>query len=156
MPAFDRKFAMRRTLLRVLGAACALVLIPGRALAAPWNKRAFEAKALNEALQGIGAASLRASDQIDFKAPEIAENGAIVPIEVSSRLPGTQTIYIIAERNPNPLAASFEFLEGAEPFVAMRIKMRESGKLTVIVRAQGGFFSVARDVKVTIGGCGTT
>lgn len=146
----------RRALLRASGLFCLLALVPLRLLAANWNKGAFEAKSMREALRNIGASSLRESDQIEFKAPEIAENGAIVPIEVTSRLPGPQTIHVFAEKNPNPLAASFEFLEGVEPFFATRIKMRESARLLVVVKAQGGFFSTARDVKVTIGGCGVT
>lgn len=147
---------IRRSLLRAAGLACLLALAPVRLLAAQWNKVAFEAKAMPEALKSIGASNLRESDQIEFKAPEIAENGAIVPIEVTSRLPGPQTIYVFAEKNPNPLAASFEFLEGVEPFFATRIKMRESARLLVVVRTQSGFFSAGRDVKVTIGGCGVT
>jgi sulfur-oxidizing protein SoxY len=146
----------RRALLRALGTLCVLAVLPLRAFAEQWNKAAFEARAFSDAMRGIGAASVRPTDQIEFKAPEIAENGAIVPIEVRSRLPGAQTIHVFAEKNPNPLAASFDFMEGAEPFFATRIKMRESGKLTVVVKAQGGFFSISRDVKVTIGGCGTT
>jgi sulfur-oxidizing protein SoxY len=146
----------RRLLLRAAGLFALLALAPMRLLAAQWNEPAFKAKALAEALKNIGASNLRESDQIEFKAPEIAENGAIVPIEVRSRLPGPQTIYLFAEKNPNPLAASFEFLESIEPFFATRIKMRESAKLLIVVRTPGGYFSAARDVKVTIGGCGVT
>ena len=156
MATQDEPLSARRSLLRATGLFWLLSLSPMRLFAAQWNKPAFQAKALAEALKSIGASNVRESEQIEFKAPEIAENGAIVPIEVRSGLPGPQIIYVFAEKNPNPLAASFEFLGNVEPFFATRIKMRESAKLLVVVRTQGGFFSAGRDVKVTIGGCGVT
>jgi sulfur-oxidizing protein SoxY len=152
----EQQMSVRRSLLRAACLFGLLALAPLRLLAAQWNRPAFEAKALAEALKSIGAANARESDQIEFKAPEIAENGAIVPIEVTSRLPGPQIIYVFAEKNPNPLAASFEFLDNVEPFFATRIKMRESAKLLIVVRTSNEFFSAGRDVKVTIGGCGVT
>lgn len=122
-------------------------------LAAEWNKAAFDAKTVPEALKGIGASSISESDQIELKAPEIAENGAIVPVEIVSRIPDTQTVYIIADKNPQSLVAVFQFA-GAEPFVSTRIKMGESSKVRAIVKAGGKFYVASRDVKVTIGGCG--
>jgi sulfur-oxidizing protein SoxY len=149
--------AGRRNALRLLGglalAMAAGVLRPVMALAAEWNKAAFDAKALPEALKALGIAAAADSDKIDLKAPEIAENGAIVPIEVGSALPNTQSIYIFAEKNPQPLVAQFD-LTGIEPFISTRIKMGESAKVRVIVKADGKFYSASREVKVTIGGCG--
>jgi sulfur-oxidizing protein SoxY len=145
---------MRRSVLRTIMFAAIALLAPVRAVAAQWNKAAFDAKVLSDGLTQIGAATVIESEQIDFKAPEIAENGAIVPIEVTSRLAQTQAIYVFADKNQYPLAGSFEFSNGAEPFVATRIKMSESARLTVVVRADGKFYSKAREVKVTIGGCG--
>ena len=147
----------RQALRSICAAGLALgtaVFAPLRALAAEWNRAAFEAKALPDALRGIGASSIADSDKIDFKAPEIAENGAIVPLEITSHIPGTQAVWIIAERNPQPLVAEFDFTEAMEPFVSTRIKMGESSKVRVIVRAGGKFYATTRDVKVTIGGCG--
>jgi sulfur-oxidizing protein SoxY len=123
-------------------------------LAAQWNKAAFDAKALADALKSIGAASVADSDQIQLKAPEIAENGAIVPVEITSRIPGAQTIYIIADKNPQPLVAIFDIASVMEPFISTRIKMGESSKVRILVKAGGKFYVTTQEVKVTIGGCG--
>lgn len=151
----------RRAFLRALaagGAWAGLVasgmLLPLRALAAQWNKPAFDAKALDEALKNIGATAATESDQILLKAPEIAENGAIVPVEVTSRLPGTQSITIIADKNPQPLVAIFDIAPGLEPFISTRIKMGESSRVRVLVKAGGKYYVATQEVKVTIGGCG--
>lgn len=145
---------LRRKLIQALAIAGAGALLPLRLLAAEWNKIAFESKDMASSLKLIGADTAAPSELIRFKAPEIAENGAIVPIEIESRVPGTETIFVLAEKNPQPLAASFRFLNGAEPFVATRIKMSESARVVVVVEADGRFFSASRDIKVTIGGCG--
>jgi len=151
----------RRNFLRALAAGGAYVaaiaagwLRPLELLAAEWNKAAFDAKVLTEALKNIGATSATESDQILLKAPEIAENGAIVPIEISSKIPGTQTIYVVADKNPQPLVAIFDIAPGLEPFISTRIKMGESSKVRVLVKAAGRFYVATQEVKVTIGGCG--
>ncbi|MEO8157359.1 MAG: thiosulfate oxidation carrier protein SoxY [Betaproteobacteria bacterium] len=151
----------RRNFLRILAVGSAYVatfaagwLRPLQSLAADWNKAAFEAIVLADALRNIGAAASTESDQIQLKAPEIAENGAIVPVEITSKLPGTQTIYIFADKNPQPLVAIFEIEAGLEPFISTRIKMGESSKVRVLVKAGGKFYVATQEVKVTIGGCG--
>ena len=151
----------RRNFLRalVLGSAYAATfaaswLRPIQLLAAEWNKAAFDAKVLAEALKIIGGTSAIESDQILLKAPEIAENGAIVPVEITSKIPGTQSIYIVADKNPQPLVAIFDFAAGLEPFISTRIKMGESSKVRVLVKAAGKFYVATQEVKVTIGGCG--
>ena len=151
----------RRTFLRALVLGSAYVatfaagwLRPIQLLAAEWNKAAFETKILAEALKDVGATSATESDQIVLKAPEIAENGAIVPVEITSRIPGTQSIYIIADKNPQPLVAIFDITAGMEPFISTRIKMGESSKVRVLVKAAGKFYVATQEVKVTIGGCG--
>jgi sulfur-oxidizing protein SoxY len=153
----------RRKFLRALALGSAYVatfaggwLRPIHLLAAEWNKPAFEAKALADALKSIGATSVAEADanQIQLKAPEIAENGAIVPVEITSRIPGTQTIYVIADKNPQPLVAIFDITAGLEPFISTRIKMGESSKVRVLVKAGGKFYVTSQEVKVTIGGCG--
>lgn len=155
-PMQTRPAAMRDRRRMILGMLAAMVsgMIPLRALAAEWNKIAFDARALPDVLKGIGASSIAESDRIDLKAPEIAENGAIVPVEITSRIPETESIYIIADRNPQPLVAEFDFTGATDPFVSTRIKMGETSKVRVIVKAGGKFYATARDVKVTIGGCG--
>jgi sulfur-oxidizing protein SoxY len=150
-------FGPRRGALRVLGGVAVALALgalrPIRALAAEWNKAAFDARALPDALKALGIAGAVDSDKIDLKAPEIAENGAIVPVEITSAIPGTEALYLFAEKNPQPLVAQFD-LSGAEPFISTRIKMGESARVRAIVKAGGKFYSASREVKVTIGGCG--
>ena len=101
----------------------------------------------------VGAVDLVESDLIKLKTPEIAENGAIVPIQVSSEIEGTERIFVFAEKNPQPLVASFTFRKGVDPFIATRIKMGESANVHAVVLAGGKHYIATRDVKVTIGGC---
>jgi len=146
-----RSFAIGSTYIATFAAGC---LRPVIVLAAEWNKAAFDAKVLADAMKSLGATAVTESDQIQLKAPEIAENGAIVPVEITSKIPGTQTIYIIADKNPQPLVAIFDIGPGLEPFISTRIKMGESSKVRVLVKAGGRFYVATQEVKVTIGGCG--
>jgi sulfur-oxidizing protein SoxY len=91
---------------------------------------------------------------IDISVPKIAENGAIVPITVRSKILDTERIFVFAEKNPQPLVSDYIITKGVEPFVASRIKMSETAFVHVIVLAKGTFYRAARQVKVTIGGCG--
>jgi sulfur-oxidizing protein SoxY len=120
----------------------------------PWNQAAFSGKTLKDALGALGAQSPANSDAIAIKAPEIAENGAVVPVAVESKLPGTQSITLLVEKNPLPLAASFDIPAGTEPTVATRVKMGESSDIYALVKADGKFFVAKKEVKITIGGCG--
>jgi sulfur-oxidizing protein SoxY len=144
---------LRRRLLTAFGTALAAMLVPLRALATERNVPAFEAKAIADAIRSIGAAEAVESDQVIIKAPDIAENSAIVHIEVESRLPGTQSIWVLAEKNPQPLVAQFDLLPGIDPFVAVRIKMAESAYVRAIVKADGKFWFAQKETKVTLGGC---
>ncbi len=87
-------------------------------------------------------------------APEIAENGAQVPVTVTSRIANTQSISIIVDKNPFPLSSTFEFAGGAEGYVSTRLKMGQTSNVIAVVKADGKFFSASKEVKVTIGGCG--
>jgi len=124
------------------------------AWAQSWNKAGFEAKAVADVLKSLGASGAVESRDIAITAPDIAENGAVVPIEVVSRIPGTEAISIIAEKNPFPLAATVEISNGGEPYTYVRIKMGETSNVRVVVKADGRFYTAAKEVKVTIGGCG--
>lgn len=141
----------------VKSAAALLVLAvstPLRALAAVWNKPAFEAQQVGDALRGMGIAQAGPTHDIVLIAPDMAENGAIVQIEVESRIPNTEAIAILVEKNPTPLIANFIFSNGADPYVVTRIKMAETSELKAIVKAGGQYFSVSRKVEVALGGCG--
>jgi sulfur-oxidizing protein SoxY len=141
---------LRRT---VLGAFVALLAKPLVGLAA-WNESAFGAKTPQDALKGIGAANSAPSKEIVIDAPQIAENGAVVPIEIVSSIPGTSSIAVVLEKNPFPLAAKFDFKEGALPYVKLNVKMAETADVRVVASAGGRHYSATREIKVTIGGCG--
>lgn len=130
------------------------MMFPVRAFAALWNKVAFEAPKMDEALQGLGIDAVASSDAIELVAPQLAENGAIVQIEVWSHLADTEAITVLATKNPTPLIANFMFSNGAEPYVVTRIKMAETSELRAIVKAGGKYYSASRHVEVAVGGCG--
>jgi sulfur-oxidizing protein SoxY len=130
------------------------MMFPLRLIAAPWNGRAFDEVDYSDSLASVGAVDLVESNLIFLKIPEIAENGSIVPIQVRSEIPGTERIFVFAEKNPQPLVASFTFHNEVEPFFATRIKMGESAAVHVVVLAGGKYFVASHDVTVTIGGCG--
>ena len=146
----------RRTLLAWAGGtAAAAGLMPLAARAANWNKPGFEAKAANDAIKNLGAGNLIESKEITITAPDIAENGAVVPVAVTSRIPNTQSISIVAEKNPFPLAATFDIANGAEPYASVRIKMGQTSHVRAVVKAADGrFYTASKEVKVTVGGCG--
>lgn len=145
----------RRMLLTAAAALAAVAALPRALLAAAWPEKAFSQTGAPDALAAMfGTDQPTASDQIDLKAPEIAENGAVVPLEVNTTLENVESISIVVPKNPRPLAASFEMLPGTLPYVACRIKMGETSDVMVVVKTSGGLFSTSKQVKVTIGGCG--
>ena len=151
----------RRNVLKAGGGASLLALLaaagilrPEAALAADWNQKAFEAKNLKDAFDALGAGSPANSNDIMMTAPEIAENGAVVPIGAVSKLPGTESIAILIAKNPTALAASFDIPAGTEPAVSTRVKMAETSDVYVLVKAQGKYYVTKKEIKVTIGGCG--
>jgi sulfur-oxidizing protein SoxY len=140
----------RRSLLAFLG----LLLAKPLSVLAAWNEQAFGAKTAADALKNLGAASPAPSKDIVIEAPQIAENGAVVPIEISSNIPGTTSIAVVIEKNPFPLAGKFDFKEGALPYVKLNVKMGETSDVRVVAVAGGKHFAATREIKVTIGGCG--
>ena len=135
-------------------AASSGLLVPGRVLAA-WNKGAFEAKDLQSALKAaVGTELTEATDKINIKAPDIAENGAVVPVTVSTSMGNVSSITILSEKNATPLVAKFNLQGQAEAFVSTRIKMGKTSNVIAVCESGGKFFSTRKEVKVTIGGCG--
>lgn len=135
-------------------AASSGLLVPAKVLAS-WNKAAFDAKDVPSAMSGsIGTDKTEASDKIKIKAPDIAENGAVVPVTVSSDLSDVKSITIISEKNGTPLIAKFNLKGQAQPFVSTRIKMGKTSNVIAICETGGKFLSASKEVKVTIGGCG--
>jgi sulfur-oxidizing protein SoxY len=93
------------------------------------------------------------SDQIDIQIPKTAENGAAVPITVTSSLRNVESIAILVEKNPIPLAAKFKLSPDLDPFVSARLKITESSAVAVIVETNEGFYSTSKKVIVTSNGC---
>jgi len=150
-----RIFLKRSGQLGALAAAWAAGLAASsQAWAATWNKAGFHSKAMTDVMKSLGASGATESRDIVITAPDIAENGAVVPIAVTSKLPGTQQISIVAEKNPFPLAATFDVAGGGEGYVSTRIKMGQTSDVWAIVKAGGKYFTARKEVKITVGGCG--
>jgi sulfur-oxidizing protein SoxY len=126
----------------------------GSAWAQAWNKAAFETKSVADTVKAMGGSAPVESKDIVINSPDIAENGAVVPVSVTSKLPKTQEIYILVEKNPQPLTATFTIPEGTEPFVSTRVKMGQSTNVYAVVKADGKLYSTTKETKVTLGGCG--
>lgn len=151
----------RRSFLKFAGGVAALaaagaagLLRTAESWAASWNKAGFESKVLADALKTLGATNPVESRDIVITAPDIAENSALVPVAVTSKLSNTQQISIVAEKNPFPLAATFDIANGAEGYVRTDIKMGQTSDIWAVVRADGKFYVARTEVKITVGGCG--
>ena len=151
----------RRTFLKGSMASGAVAIAVGAGLLTPstvlaaWPKAAFEAKGVDSTMKSLfGDASATDSKDIKIKAPDIAENGAVVPVSVTATQSGIESISLLASSNPSPLTASFNLGATAEGYVSTRIKVRKTSKVIAVVKAGGKLYSASKDVKVTIGGCG--
>ncbi|MES2014142.1 MAG: thiosulfate oxidation carrier protein SoxY [Pseudomonadota bacterium] len=138
----------------LLGLLSLVILAPINALAAIWNKTAFEAVKLVDASKSLDINRETYSADIQITAPDRAENGAIVQVEVKSNIANTESIAILVEKNPTPLIAHFKFSLGAEPFVVTRIKMAETSDIKVVVKAANVYFTNSKNVVVLENGCG--
>jgi sulfur-oxidizing protein SoxY len=138
-----------------IGMAVSAGLITPRMVLAAWPKAAFDAKSVDDAVSNLfGSSTLASNDKIKIKAPDIAENGAVVPISIEAGMEGVESISIIADKNATPLTSSYVLGKGTEAFVATRIKMGKTGNVIAVVKAEGKLYSASKEVKVTIGGCG--
>jgi len=138
----------------LLGILTLATLAPIKVLAALWNKAAFESTRLQDASRHLQINAEIPSQLIEIVAPERAENGAIVQVEVRSHIPQTEAIAIFVENNPNPLIANFIFNNGAQPFVVTRIKMAENSEIKVVVKSAERYFTHSKNVIVLSNGCG--
>ena len=144
----------RRLFLGGSAALAALLALP-RALLAAWPDKAFASGDAAEALSALfGTEQATPSSAITLDAPEIAENGAVVPITIETTLDNVQSISIVVEKNPRPLAIAFDIPPGTLPNVACRIKMGQTSPVMAVVKTDSGLYSTSKEVKVTIGGCG--
>lgn len=138
-----------------LGVAVGAGLLTPQAVMAAWPSEAFGAKKVDDALSKLmGSSATSPSEDIKIKAPDIAENGAVVPITIESGISDIDSIALIASANGTPLVASFNLGEGAQGFVSTRIKMGKTGDVIAVCKAGDKMFSARKGVKVTIGGCG--
>ena len=151
----------RRLVLRGVGTIALaglgiVAMVPAAAFAAndKYPDDAFKQKNDKEAIRLLYGRTAEPSDKIKLDAPEIAENGAVVPISVTTTLPDVTTIAFVVPENPNVLAAYYKIPQGTLPNVANRLKMAKTSNVTVIVEAGGKLFSATKEVKVTVGGCG--
>jgi sulfur-oxidizing protein SoxY len=143
----------RRNMLRSLLAIAATLAFP-RILFAARADKAFDATTTEEAIAELLGAVPTDSDRVHMKIPDIAENGAVVPVTVSTDLADVESISVVVDNNPTPLAASFDMSPRMEPKVSVRIKMGQSSNVRAIIKAGGNLYSTSKEVKVTIGGCG--
>jgi sulfur-oxidizing protein SoxY len=149
--------ASRRGFLRQTGllglAVSALTFLPRKAYAA-WNKSAFEAKNMADAYKSLGVDAPTPSADIQLMASDIAENGAVVPVQAISKIPNTTQISFLVEKNPTMLTAQFDLGPDMLPDVSMRLKMAQTSNVIALVKADGKFYTTAKEIKVTLGGCG--
>ena len=143
--------ALRRTLLKGAGATGALtaaiaagLLKPSQVLAAEWNRAAFDAKDVAGALKAAGAGNAAESKDIVIRAPDIAENGAVVPVEIVSNIPNTISLAVVVDKNPFPLTTAFDFANGAVPEMALRVKMGQTSLVESLAKTSDGKFYIAK------------
>lgn len=152
---------IRRTVLKGASASGALaallaagMLKPTQVWAATWNKAAFDAKETAGTIKALGAGATAESKDLLIKAPDIAENGAVVPVDVTSNIPGTTSISVLVDKNPFPLSSTFDFANGAVADVSVRLKMGQTSLVRAVARAGDKYYIAQKEVKVTVGGCG--
>ncbi|NBT35179.1 MAG: thiosulfate oxidation carrier protein SoxY [Betaproteobacteria bacterium] len=124
------------------------------AFASGWTKEWFETKSIAESFKVMGAGAPAVSADVVITSPDIAENGAVVPVGVASKLAKTEFLAVMVEKNPNMLAGVFQLTPDAEADVSMRVKMGQSSDVYALVKANGKFYMAKKEIKVTLGGCG--
>ena len=146
----------RRQTLKSTGAFASLIalgLVTQSQAQAAVDQASFQVKTLEDALKAIGGTPAT-SDQVSVVSPDIAENGAVVPVGATSKLANTTEMYLIVEKNPTPLSCAFFIPAGTAADVQTRLKMGQSTNVVAVVKADGKLFSASKETKVTLGGCG--
>ncbi len=146
----QRRSLMKYSAVFGLMASAGLISV---AQAQEWNKAAFEGKSLDEVFKILAGSNPDKSTAITLNAPDIAENGAVVPVGIITTLKAEQ-MAILVEKNPSALAAQFFIPAGSDPFVTTRIKMGQTSNVYGLVKADGKWLMTVKEVKVTLGGCG--
>jgi sulfur-oxidizing protein SoxY len=148
----NRRETLKQSL-AVAGLLGATGLFPGQAFA--FNKTAFDAKNVNDAVKAFGAGAPVESKDVSLTAPDIAENGAVVPMAVASTLPNLKHLLVLVEKNPSSLVAKFDVTDAVEPNFSTRAKMGQTSDVYAVAITQDNkAFFTKKEVKVTLGGCG--
>ncbi len=138
----------------VAGLLASAGFFPVEALAA-WNTTAFEAKSVADVMKAFGASAPAASSSVTLTAPDIAENGAVVPMGVATTLPNVKHMLVLVEKNPSTLVAKFDVTDAVDANFLTRAKMGQSSDVyAVAITTDGKAFYAKKEVKVTLGGCG--
>ena len=157
MTHMPRRTFLKATLAGGVAAAAAGtgLLAPNTAAAAEWPRQAFTSKTVQDVLTNLfGSSNTIPSDAIYIKAPTIAENGAVVPIVVNTKLPKVQRISVIVEKNAQPLAANLDLGSRSSGYFQARVKMGQTSDVHVAVKSDGKVYIAKQNIKVTVGGCG--
>lgn len=148
----------RRDMLRissVLGMAfTAGLLKPSDVFAAEWSQKVFDAKSLEDVLKALGGDKFAVSADVTVSGPDIAENGAVVPVSIASKAPNTEYMAILVDKNPSAMSAAFAIPAGTEPVISTRVKMGATSNVHALVKADGKWLVASKEIKVTLGGCG--
>jgi sulfur-oxidizing protein SoxY len=138
----------------VAAALAGLGLLPQAAQAA-WSQAAFDAKTMGDLMKALGTSGPTESKDVTITGPDIAENGAVVPVGASTTLAGAKRIALLVEKNPAMLAAIFDISEAVEPNISTRVKMGQSSNvIAVVITADNKVLFAQKEIKVTLGGCG--
>ncbi len=138
----------------VAAALAGLGLLPKAAQAA-WSQAAFEAKNMGDLMKALGTAGPAESKDVTITGPDIAENGAVVPVGAATTLPGVKRLMLLVEKNPYMLAAMFDVTDAVEPNISTRVKMGQSSNVfAVAITGDNKVLYAAKEIKVTLGGCG--
>jgi len=154
MQANRRVFLKGSLAASAVGVAVGAGLLSPRAVLADWPKAAFNSTSISDALSAaLGSGDAAESADVTLRAPDIAENGAVVPITVETNMGDVEEIAILVEKNEHPLVTTFN-VSAAAPFLSTRIRMGETSDVYGVVKAGGKIYQAHKEVKVTIGGCG--
>ena len=148
----------RRDMLRissVLGMAfTAGLLKPSDVFAAEWSQKVFDAKSLEDVLKAMGGDKFAVSPDVTVSGPDIAENGAVVPVSIASKAANTEYMAILVDKNPSAMSAGFAIPAGTEAAISTRVKMGATSNVHALVKADGKWLVASKEIKVTLGGCG--
>jgi sulfur-oxidizing protein SoxY len=150
-----RELLSRSATVAAMLAAVGMLPAMARAQAAAYNGAAFEAKSMAEVMKALGAGAPTESQDVTVTGPDIAENGAVVPVGASTALPGVKRILLLVEKNPSTLSAMFDVTDAVEPNFSTRVKMGQSSNVYAVAMMNDGKVLFAqKEIKVTLGGCG--